>query len=180
LGADAWAPDARAAADRLGEGALPLPGPRSAHHPVDDLPHLADQEYTLVSRTAPRLVGETMAGLEERFPAMRDYTERQRLHTAEDIAHIVDFLSTALYVDDEELFTGFLLWTAQILAARKVPAHSLRPALDLLAGRLKDFPRATRMLERARLALDAHSTPASGPSASDTPAPDTPGHGKPE
>ncbi|WP_410539665.1 B12-binding domain-containing protein [Streptomyces sp. KL2] len=188
LGADAWAPDARAAADRLGEGVLPPPGLWSARHPVDDLPHLAGQEYTMVSRAAPRLVGETMAGLEERFPAMRDYTERQRLHTAEDIAHIVDFLSTALYVDDEELFTGFLLWTAQILTARKVPAHSLRPALDLLAGRLKDFPRATRLLERARLALDAGpasdtsapDTSAPDTSAPDTTAPDTTGHGKPE
>ncbi|MCI0385971.1 cobalamin-dependent protein [Streptomyces sp. CNQ085] len=170
LGADAWAPDARAAADRLSGEALTLPGPRTAHHPVDDLPHLADQEYTMVSRTAPRLVGETMAGLEERFPAMRGYTERQRLHTAEDVAHIVDFLSTALYVDDEELFTGFMTWTAQILTARGVPAHSLHPALDLLAGQLKDFPRATRLLEGARRALGTVSAP----------APDPTGHGKPE
>ncbi|MFP8882943.1 cobalamin B12-binding domain-containing protein [Streptomyces mangrovi] len=176
LGADAWAPDARAAADRLGGETPLLPGPRSAHHPVDDLPHLADQEYTMVSRTAPRLVGETMTGLEERFPAMREYTERQRLHTAEDVAHIIDFLSAALYVDDEELFTGFMTWTAQILTARKVPAHSLRPALDLLAGQLQDFPRATRLLEQAHRALDADSAPAPAPATTS----DTTGHGKPE
>ncbi|MDG9706026.1 B12-binding domain-containing protein [Streptomyces sp. DH37] len=158
LGADAWAPDASAAADRLSEG-MPLPGPPSAHHPAEDLPHLADQEYTMVTRTAPQLVRETLTGLEERFPAMRDYTERQRLHTTEDIAHIVDFLATALYVDDEELFTGFMTWTAEILAARRVPARSLHPALDLLAGQLKDFPRAARLLDRARQALDAGPAP---------------------
>jgi methanogenic corrinoid protein MtbC1 len=158
LGADAWAPDARAAADRL-SGGIPLPGPPSAHHAVEDLPHLADQEYTMVTRTAPQLVRETLTRLEERFPAMRDYTERQRLHTTEDIAHIVDFLATALYVDDEELFTGFMTWTAEILAARRIPARSLHPALDLLAGQLKDFPRAARLLGRARQALDTGSAP---------------------
>ncbi|XMN05392.1 B12-binding domain-containing protein [Streptomyces griseobrunneus] len=38
--------------------------------------------------------------------------------------------------------------------ARKVPARSLRPALDALGVELKDFPRATRMLDRACGHLD--------------------------
>ncbi|GAB3164504.1 cobalamin B12-binding domain-containing protein [Amycolatopsis sp. NPDC004378] len=150
LGAEAWAPDARSAADRLTE---PLPRPHTGHQPLDDLPHLADQEYTLVTRSSGRLVKSVLAGLEERVPAMRAYTELQRQHTAEDLAHIVEFLATALYVGDSELFTGFLTWTAGILTARGVPAASLVPALDLLEAELRDFPRATELLRTARTHL---------------------------
>jgi methanogenic corrinoid protein MtbC1 len=147
LGAQAWAPDARAAADRLAAG--PLPRPQTMHQPIDDLPHLADQEYTMVSRSSAALVRAVLSGLEERLPAMRDYTDLQRQHTAEDLAHIVDFLATALYVGEPELFTSFLTWTAGILSARGVPTASLLPALDLLAGELRDFPRATALLGAA-------------------------------
>ncbi|MFJ2738932.1 B12-binding domain-containing protein [Streptomyces sp. NPDC087440] len=153
LGADAWAPDARAAADLL--DADRLPGPLHGHQPLDDLPHLADQEYTMVARTHAELVKATFAGLEERYPAMRSYTDRQREHTAEDLAQIVSFLATALYTDDPELFTGFLLWTAGILEARGVPADSLNPTLDILGEELRDFPRATRLLGLAADGLKA-------------------------
>jgi methanogenic corrinoid protein MtbC1 len=156
LGAEAWAPDARAAADRLAE---PLPRPQAAHQPLDDLPHLADQEYTLVTRSSGRLVKTVLAGLEERIPALRGYTDLQRQHTAEDLAHIVEFLATALYVGDVELLTGFLTWTAGILTARGVPAASLVPALELLEAELRDFPRATGMLRTARTHL---AEPAAG------------------
>ncbi|MET8100525.1 cobalamin B12-binding domain-containing protein [Streptomyces sp. NPDC005236] len=147
LGADAWAPDAKAAADRLERG--PLPRPALAHQPIDDLPHLADQEYTMVARSRTRLVREVTGTLAERFPAMRDYTDAQRERTAEDIAHIVDFLATALYTDDVDLFTDFILWTAGILGSRGVPARSLVPALGILGEQLKDFPRATSTLRQA-------------------------------
>jgi len=160
LGADAWAPDARAAAERLHEG-LPPVRPAADHQPHDDLPHLADQEYTMVTRSAPQLIKATVAELEDRFPAMRSYTEQQRQHTIEDIGHIVDFLGAALYTDDDDLFTGFIAWTAEVLASRGVPASSLDPALDLLATQLKDFPRSRRMLQTAHSVLPAglRSTP---------------------
>ena len=144
LGAQAWAPDARAAADRLAEAPLPHPG--EVHQPIDALPHLADQEYAMVARSATSLVGSVYAALAERVPAMRGYSEQQRQHTAEDLAHIVDFLATALYVGDAGLFTGFLGWTAEILAARGVPLAVLRAGVDLLATELRDFPRASRIL----------------------------------
>jgi methanogenic corrinoid protein MtbC1 len=152
LGAQAWAPEARTAADRLaGE---PLLRPMTVHQPIDDLPHLADQEYSLVARTAPALVAAVYKGLTERWPALRDYSDEQRQHTAEDLAHIVDFLGTALYVGDDELFTGFLSWTAGILTARGVPADSLCAGLDLIAAELRDFPRATRLLTDSKAHLD--------------------------
>ncbi|MER6208653.1 cobalamin-dependent protein [Streptomyces sp. NPDC001642] len=159
LGADAWAPDAGTAADRLAEGQLCRPHPD--HQQIDDLPHLADQEYTVVARSSTSLVRTALAGLEDAFPAMRAYDGPQRERTAEDLAHIVEFLATALYVDDDDLFTGFITWTAQILTARGVPARSLPPTLDILARELKDFPRATRILRHGATALDTvHRTTA--------------------
>ncbi|MER6576340.1 cobalamin B12-binding domain-containing protein [Nonomuraea sp. NPDC001023] len=168
LGADAWAADGAAAADRLAAGPLTRPvAPRQA---VDDLPHLDDQEYTMVSRSARALVRDVMGGLEERIPAMADYTPQQRRHTAEDILHIVDFLATALYVDDPGLFTRFLTWTAGVLTARGVPAGTLLPALDLLGRRLEDFPRASALISNGRDAVSAAAVP-----TDKTPLP---GHGK--
>jgi methanogenic corrinoid protein MtbC1 len=143
LGADAWGPDARAAADCLSQGV------GRGDRPVNDLPHLRDQEFTMVSQSAAQLVKAAVIDVENRFPAMRTYTEQQRQHTAEDIAHIVDFLATSLYVDDDELFTGFLSWTARILVARGVPAASLLPALESLGSQLTEFPRSRRLLNAA-------------------------------
>jgi hypothetical protein len=69
--------------------------------------------------------------------------------TAEDVAHIVDFLGAALYVDDPDLFSGFMAWVSGLLAARDVPAHSLLPGLEPLSEQLEDHPRAIAMLARA-------------------------------
>jgi methanogenic corrinoid protein MtbC1 len=152
LGADAWAPNARAAAELLSAGCLGT-HLASNRQPVDDLPHLSDQEYTTVSQTASHLVKTTFATLEDRIPAMRDYTEAQRQRTIEDIAHVVDFLIAGLYTDDDELFSGFITWTADILSARGVPATTLFPTLDLLGTQLHDFPRSQRLLSAALTAL---------------------------
>ncbi|MFD7536171.1 B12-binding domain-containing protein [Streptomyces sp. NPDC059819] len=160
LGAQAWAPDARGAADRLAEG--PLPRPRADHQQMDDLPHLADQEYTMVARNSAGLVRAVFGALADEFPAMRAYDDVQRERTAEDLAHIVEFLATALYLDDEALFSWFITWTARILTARGVPAQSLPPALNLLARELRDFPRAVRILQRGVDALTTDHSTANG------------------
>ncbi|MDF3301529.1 cobalamin B12-binding domain-containing protein [Streptomyces tropicalis] len=164
LGADHWARDARDAADLL-EGGTAQPYTSVSRQAVDDLPHLADQEYTMVARSRPRLVKQTLADLEDRFPAMAAYDDAQRERTAEDIAHIVDFLAAALYVDDARLFAGFLTWTADILAARGVPVHSLALGLDVLSRQLHDFPRSSSLLEQGASALAGHrpGSPAAGP-----------------
>ncbi|MFE8942003.1 B12-binding domain-containing protein [Streptomyces sp. NPDC007872] len=156
LHADAWTPDAREAADHLDRGL-------TRHHVgqrqqiEDDLPHLTDQEYTLVTTRRAVLVKQALEVLEERWPAMRTYSTAQRDRTTEDLAHIVDFLATALYVDDAELFTTFTTWTADILTARGVPAASLRLGMDALAEQLRDFPRALTFLAAATDALRATS-----------------------
>ncbi|MFF9624655.1 B12-binding domain-containing protein [Streptomyces griseosporeus] len=168
LGADGWAPDARGAAAVLAAG-LPRPVPAAIRHTVDDLPHLADQEYTRVLRSRAALVRQALADLETRFPAMRGYSAAQRERTAEDVAHIVDFLTTALYVDDAEVFSAFLTWTADILAARGVPIDSLLTALDGLIGQLRDFPRALRLLDAGTTAVLAHVPADPLPEADESP-----------
>jgi methanogenic corrinoid protein MtbC1 len=165
LGADGWAPDARAAVGRLQEIVAGHFAPMPARQPLDDLPHLADQEYTLVTRGAHRLVSAVLAALPERFPAMAGYSDRQRQHTAEDLAHITEFLGVALYVDDSGLFTRFIAWTGDILTARGVPAYSVVLALDLLAERLTHFPRAVGLLRDGRAALEGITTTWPGASA---------------
>ncbi|MFI5867796.1 B12-binding domain-containing protein [Streptomyces sp. NPDC051546] len=163
LKADYWAPDARTAARDL--ALHPLPRPRPDHQVLDDLPHLADQEYTVVARTRPQLVRAVFEGMEDAYPAMRGYSETQRERTAEDLSHIVEFLTTALYIDDGEVFTRFLQWTAGILTARGVPAQSLPPVLDLLGRELKDFPRAGAILRSGRACLTSTPFPAARTSA---------------
>ncbi|MEU7424950.1 cobalamin-dependent protein [Streptomyces sp. NPDC040750] len=153
LGADHWAADARGAAAAL-EAGLPLPSTAAVRQAVDDLPHLTDQEYTLVRQTRSQLIKQTLVHLETRFPAVRAYTDTQRERTAEDLAHIVDFLATALYLDDAGLFTDFMTWTADILEVRKVPARSLVAGLALLADQLHDFPRALAMIRQGTAALN--------------------------
>ncbi|WP_236594327.1 cobalamin B12-binding domain-containing protein [Saccharothrix sp. 6-C] len=161
LGADAWAPHARAAADLL--VADPPGHPRPASTTADHLPHLGDQEYTLVARGTVQLVKNVYTGLEQRFDAMRAYSDLQREHTADDLTHITEFLAAALYTDDAAVFTDFTAWTAHILTTRGVPGHLLPAALRLLADELRDFPRATAMLTAARRRLPA---PDAGSSAS--------------
>ncbi|MCG5216369.1 cobalamin-dependent protein [Streptosporangium soli] len=151
LGADAWAPDARAAADHLADG--PPPHRPASGRSFEGPPHLADHEYTLLTRSAADLVRGAMGELTRHFPGMEAYTEQQLGHTAEDLAYIIDFLRAALYVDDPELFSSFVGWMAGILTARGIPAHMLTTALDVLADRLTGFPRALTTLTRARAAL---------------------------
>ncbi|MEU5248071.1 cobalamin-dependent protein [Streptomyces asoensis] len=163
LNADAWAPDARAAADLLAQGLTGHRTRQRQRQQIDDLPHLADQEYTFIRQNRTLLVRQSLAALEERWPAMRSYSTTQRERTAEDLAHIVEFLATALYVDDAALFTAFTGWTADILTARRVPAHSLRLGLEILADQLRDYPRALAFLDAATDSLPApHIHPGPG------------------
>ncbi|MFJ4716328.1 B12-binding domain-containing protein [Streptomyces sp. NPDC088785] len=147
-----WAADADAAHTLLSAG-LDRPAASAARLATHDLPHLDDQEYTAVKRSKRQLVKQTFVDLEEAYPPMTGYSDIQRDRTAEDLDHIVTYLATALYVDDAELFTSFIAWTADILAARGVPAGGLVPALHSLARQLTDFPRARHILARARAIL---------------------------
>ncbi|TYB62809.1 cobalamin-binding protein [Nonomuraea sp. PA05] len=144
LGADAWAPDARAAADLLAAGPLPRRA-GSREEPLG----LADREYTELTRSAGDVVGGIVTDL-ARGPDPAGCTEQQFGQLADQVAYLVDFLRAALYVDDPKLFSAFVGWMRHVLMARDIPESLLPAALDALSGRLEGFPRALDMVARAR------------------------------
>ena len=159
LGADAWAPDAESAVARLEEQPVVTPAHPELGDPFSSLPHLVDQEYTLLSRNRRQLVEQAMTGLQERLPIMSTYSDRQREHTREDVGHIIDFLIAALYVDQAQILADFLAWTSDILDARNVPARSLLTVLDVIADHLRDFPRTLAIIDTGRSAVTTTKTP---------------------
>ncbi|MBM2621434.1 cobalamin-dependent protein [Actinoplanes sp. LDG1-06] len=140
LGADAWAAGAEEAVLRLARNWPP-------HNSDPQLSaFLGDEEYTYVVRNRPQLIDSAMRQLTERYPAMRDYNQRQLDSTAEDMAHIVDFLAAALYVSETQIFTDFVAWTDGVLQARGVPPVALRVGLEAVQAQLRDYPAATAIL----------------------------------
>ncbi|WP_426505000.1 cobalamin B12-binding domain-containing protein [Dactylosporangium sp. McL0621] len=135
-----WAPGAGGAADLLED-------PGALLQPVAETPaHLAGDEHTALLKRRGDLVDAAAAELLREFPPMREYSVVQLDATMTDLAHIVDFLAAAVYVDDPELFTGFLAWTSEVLHSRGVPASSLTVPLRQYGAMLYDFPRAGTML----------------------------------
>ncbi|BFO17771.1 hypothetical protein SHKM778_41590 [Streptomyces sp. KM77-8] len=111
----------------------------------------------MVVQSRSLLVKQVLTDLESRFPAVRGYDATKRERTAEDLVHILGFLATALYLDDAEVFTGFLEWTADVLDARGVPVGSLVTGLEILAEQLHDFPRALGFVREGAAGLRGRS-----------------------
>lgn len=131
LGADAWAPTADAAADRLAAG---LPSFPAAHDGTGAAAaHLGGEEYAYLARHRAELLSRVMDRLGE--------------HTGEDLGHIADYLIAAMYVHDPALFTDFVIWTCQVTAARNVPAESVVLGLRVLHDLLTDCPDTSVMLD---------------------------------
>ncbi|MFF5076952.1 B12-binding domain-containing protein [Actinoplanes sp. NPDC000266] len=140
LGADAWAAGAEEAVQRLARNWPP-------HSPDPQLSaFLGDEEYTYVVRHRGNLIGTAMETLARTYPRLREYNTRQLDATTEDIAHIVDFLASALYVSETQIFTDFITWTAAVLDARGVPPVALRVGLEAVRAQLRDFPTAVAIL----------------------------------
>ncbi|QYC40993.1 B12 binding domain protein [Nonomuraea coxensis DSM 45129] len=133
FGADAWAPDARAAADLLDHGLPRRDGPGRGHQ--------ADLEYAVLDLRTPDLVRAVMDELDRHAGETGPHGD-----TAEDAASIVGFLKAAVYVGDPGLFASFAGWMAELLGARGMPAPALPAALDALADGLPDLPHARAML----------------------------------
>lgn len=142
LGVDTWAPDASAAADLLDR-----PGWRRAARPAPPRP----TDPALLARRA-ELVEAALAALDERFPPARD-DERQPDEVREEVGELVDFLAASVYVDDPELFGGFVSWTAEAAAARRLPPSRTRVVVEVLARELSDDPGVSRHLDCGRQVL---------------------------
>jgi methanogenic corrinoid protein MtbC1 len=146
VGADGWAPDARAAADMLaadpdgpwfvdetaaGSGGS---GDRSAREEQSVL-HTRRVELVRLATAAARPDGDVSDEL------------------ADDLGHLVDFLAAAVFVDDPTLFDGFVSWIGTVAIPAGLRVDEVGPALDALADALADSPRTVRLLRDARAAL---------------------------
>lgn len=126
LGANRWAPDARAAIALLSDGTLP---PFAG--PVPPMPVTDDAAIALHKR-AHRIVDDVVDMMRKGLADVAAYDERQLRRAAEDVEYIVDFLRAALFVDDAELFLEFVGWLREILTARGIPATTLAAGLRLV------------------------------------------------
>ncbi|AVT37861.1 B12-binding domain-containing protein [Plantactinospora sp. BB1] len=135
-----WVPDARAASTALTGMSLPA-WHTSAAVDVDDA------EYAGLVAARVELIDLCVA----RIPDVARYTPAQLDATVADLGHIVDTLAAAVYVDDGTLFADFAVWLGEVLASRKVPLRTVDNAFDLMAERLRDFPRALHFLRSTRL-----------------------------
>jgi hypothetical protein len=85
------------------------------------------------------------------------------VRAAEDSAHVVEFLISGAYADDDALFSGFVIWTDDIVAARGVPATTLFPTLDLVGKHLHEVPCCRRLPLAAGSALADEKSSATDP-----------------
>jgi hypothetical protein len=151
LGANGWAPTASDAVRTLAHGWPRYSDPAPPlHHPDDAAEQLRTGGHDLARAAMQRL--------EQRLPAMREYPPASLERTREDLEHIVDFLSAALYVDDVSLLAEFVDWLHEVLAARKVPAGALVAGLAAVAEVVPDVERVHAFLATAAGRLDARLT----------------------
>lgn len=151
LGADGWAPTAASAVTLLASPSWP-----AFADPAPPLVH-PDDEYPELRERARDLVAAAMQRLDKRLPAMAAYDTEQRARTEEDLGHLLDFLATALFVDDSRLFTEFVTWMADVLSARGVPPAAVRLGLEIFDELLTGMPRALDVVTAGREALAAHT-----------------------
>ena len=134
VGADGWAPDARAAAALL---AGPVPDADDAATTVDDTSR--EEQALLHARR-----GELVAGVAAR---LRSGPPEDEL--TDDLGHLVDFLAAAVYVDDASLLARFVHWVGSVTVPRGLGGAEVGLALDELAARLADSPRTVALLRSA-------------------------------
>jgi MerR family transcriptional regulator, light-induced transcriptional regulator len=131
VGADGWAPDARAAAELL---AGPELGGDDSGVTVDDASR-EEQAFLFACRA------ELVAGVGSR---LRNEPPGEEL--ADDLGHLVDFLAAAVYVGDPTLLARFLHWISSVTVARGLTADEAGPAIEELVARLGDSPRTVALL----------------------------------
>lgn len=142
LGADGHAADLAGAASQLTAWSdRPPTRPMEQHDP--DL----RREQGILAHRHDDLVAAAFQRLEQRLPAMRDYTDRQLAHTRRDLSYTLRFLEAALLVEDAAVFDEYATWLRSLLTVRGVPADVLRTSFEVQAEALgTDMVEARAML----------------------------------
>ena len=148
VGADGWAPDARAAAAML--DADP-DGPWF----TDVGPPPARPETATPARSRPCCTpGVPSWSGSPRPPCVRKLDDVP-VELADDLGHLVDFLAAAVFVDDPSLFDEFVRWVGSVAIPAGLRLEEVGPVLDALAAATADSPRTAALLRRARGGLPA-------------------------
>lgn len=70
-------------------------------------------------------------------PALLErYGERGRAKCLQDTRYNLEHLAPALALDEPAMFTGYVRWLADLLAAYGIPAAEIRRSLELTRARL--------------------------------------------
>ena len=146
VGADAWAPDARAASEVIASWA--------AEPPVLSVPAVDDAQGQAVLAARASIVEAAMVALAARYPPVTEYSPAQRARTREDFDYILRFVGAAMVVDDESIVTEFATWLSSVLTARGLP-----PTIVPLSVRTLHDSVPEAMAEARRL-LDLAAGPA--------------------
>lgn len=153
VGADGWAPDARAAAEML---AADPDGPwfadgtgRSRGAGAAD--RSAREEQAVLHTRRTELVRLAAAAARPQVADSVDVPDE----LADDLGHLVDFLAAAVFVDDPSLLDGFVSWVGSVSIPAGLHTEEVGPALEALAAALADSPRTVRFLRDARGGLPA-------------------------
>lgn len=140
LGADAWAPDPAAAAERLDSWT-------SFTTPAPPLTHPGAAEHARLERDAAVVLDRAMAELAEAYPPVKEYTGDRLARTEEDLHFLLRFLSAALLVDEPRLLADYLAWLGVVLGARGLPPSVVGVTVDAVARATgADLPLATALL----------------------------------
>ena len=131
LGADGLARDAATAAELATHW---LDHPPTPHTFAPDPDTTGQRAELAVTRAA--VVDATYRALEAQLPAMAAYDDRQQRHTRQDLDYILRFVDATLLVDDLGVFTAFIIWLRDLLAARGVPPAVLHRSLEVTAASL--------------------------------------------
>jgi hypothetical protein len=118
------------------------------------LPDDATEEIVRLRLRSRVFVDASVKRMSANLPDVARYNPQQLARTEEDVAHIVDFLCAAVFVDDATLFTDFTQWLHQILVPRGVPAETVRRGIEIVRDVLADdpsgpFPRARQVFAAA-------------------------------
>jgi len=141
LGADASANDVTDAVATLAAWARQPP-------PVLQSATVLDADGLELEVRAAELGGSAYGDLVDSFPAMSGYDDRQIARTREDLVFIARFVAASQLVADDLVFTEFLDWLTELLAARGVPAAAVGAGLKVLQPRLLSVsPAAGRLGE---------------------------------
>ena len=97
----------------------------------DDPPPMP-REHVALEAARAGIVEDAFEELAERIPAVREYTAEQVARSCEDLDYTLQFLSSALLVDDESVFDDYVDWAANVLEARGVPRPVLAMSLTCL------------------------------------------------